>query len=201
MYIQNFLKDDVENRLYTQMYYTASSLKQQISTQMDSSSKGNVDSHNILYAQYMLNGIYDRNGTIMYNTEDIVGNVSVFGYENNSFYSRDAGSLSCASSTTYGYPTEEAVLRDIVEKKTPAKSIERYYNFGRCLSVYYPILENQEVVGVIRVIYPEINITYEMMDELINVVQNIFVFLLVMIVFLTIICFLLLRPLKKSNMH
>lgn len=197
MYIQNFLKDDVENRLYTQMYYTASSLKQQISTQMDSSSKGNVDSHNILYAQYMLNGIYDRNGTIMYNTEDIVGNVSVFGYENNSFYSRDAGSLSCASSTTYGYPTEEAVLQDIVKKKTPAKSIERYYNFGRCLSVYYPILENQEVVGVIRVIYPEINITYEMMDELINVVQNIFVFLLVMIVFLTIICFLLLRPLKK----
>ena len=101
-YIQNFLKDDVENRIYTQMYYTADSLSQQIKSQSTFSSRRNVDSHNILYAQYMLSGIYDKNGEIMYNTENILGKVSVFGYSDGSFYSMDEGSLSCAASAIYG---------------------------------------------------------------------------------------------------
>lgn len=69
-YIQNFLKDDVENRIYTHMYYTADSLSQQINSQSTFSSRRNVDPHDILYAQYMLSGIYDRNGEIMRKIEE-----------------------------------------------------------------------------------------------------------------------------------
>lgn len=196
-YIQNFLKDDVENRIYTQMYYTADSLSQQIKSQSTFSSGKNVDSHNILYSQYMLSGIYDKNGEIMYNTENILGKVSVFGYSDGSFYSMDEGSLSCSASAIYGYPTEKAVLQEISETKTAVKSKDYFYTLGHCLTVYYPVLQDQNVVSIVRVIYPESNVTYEMMDDLVGLVQNIFVFLLVMIVFLTIVCFLLLRPLNK----
>lgn len=45
--------------------------------------------------------------------------------------------------------------------------------------------------------YPETNVTNEIMQELVHIIQNVFVFLLVMIGFLTIVCFLLLRPLNK----
>lgn len=196
-YIQNFLKDDVENRIYTQMYYTAESLSRQINSQSTFSSRRNVDSHDILYAQYMLSGIYDRNGEIMYNTENIVGKVSVFGCSEGSFYSMDAGSLSCAASVVYGYPTEKAVLQEIAEKKTAVKSSEKFYDLGSCLTVYYPVLQDQNIVGIIRVIYPETNVTTEIMQELVHIIQNVFVFLLVMIGFLTIVCFLLLRSLNK----
>lgn len=133
----------------------------------------------------------------MYNTENIVGKVSVFGCSEVSFYSMGAGSLSCAASVVYGYPTEKAVLQEIAEKKTAVKSSEKFYDLGSCLTVYYPVLQDQNIVGIIRVIYPETNVTNEIMQELVHIIQNVFVFLLVMIGFLTIVCFLLLRPLNK----
>lgn len=197
VYIQNFLKDDIENRLYTQMYYTADSLSHKINSQLTFASGENVDSHNILYAQYILSGIYDTDGTIIYNTENIVGKVSVFGYSQGNFYSMDAGSLSCANSALYGYSTEKAVLQEIVNEKKAAKSSEDFYELGSCLTVYYPVLQDQNVVGIIRVVYPQTNITNEIIQELIHIVKNFFVFLLVMMAFLTIVCFLLLRPLNK----
>ena len=83
------------------------------------------------------------------------------------------------------------------EKKTAVKSSEKFYDLGSCLTVYYPVLQDQNIVGIIRVIYPETNVTTEIMQELVHIIQNVFVFLLVMIGFLAIVCFLLLRSLNK----
>lgn len=109
----------------------------------------------------------------MYNTENIVGKVSVFGCSEVSFYSMGAGSLSCAASVVYGYPTEKAVLQEIAEKKTAVKSSEKFYDLGSCLTVYYPVLQDQNIVGIIRVIYPETNVTNEIMQELVHIIQNV----------------------------
>lgn len=198
IYMQNFLKDDVTSRIYTQMYYTADILDKKTNLSEKLATKENVDSHNILYGENMLNGIYDAEGTILYNMEDIVGNVTIFGcLEGGDFYNLEPGSLSCGSASLYGYAEEKEVLQGVVENKTAVKSMNYFYNLGQCLTVYYPIMQAENVTGVIRVAYPEINITYEILDKLIGLVKNVFIFLMVMIGFLTIVCFILLRPLNK----
>ncbi len=197
-YVQNFLKDDVVSRFYTQMYYTADSLNKRTDLKSKLAARDNVDYHNILYAQNMITSIYDANGKILQNMENIVGSVMIFGHgENDSFYSLNAGSLTCESTALYGYSGEREVLQKVLDTATTVKASNNFYDLGECLTLYYPIVQDQQVVGIVRVVYPENNAWNEIMDNLVEVIKNIFAFLLAMIIFLTIVCFLLLRPLNK----
>lgn len=195
--IQNFLKDDVENRIYTQMYYTANMLNQQIDLRTMFSNREKIDIHDMLYAQNDLQGVYDKDGKIIVNVEGLLGHVSLFGYADGSFYDMNAGNLSCTAISSSEYLAEEDALEEMLTTKKSVKSAVYLYSLGYCLTMYHPILQDNNVIGFIRVIYPEINVTYEIMDKLIDLVYNIFIFLLAMVVFLTILCFWLLRPLNK----
>ena len=66
----------------------------------------------------------------------------------------DEGSLYCSSSAIYGYTKEKAVLQEISETKTAVKSKDYFYTLGHCLTVYYPVLQDQNVVSIVRLIYP-----------------------------------------------
>ena len=195
--LENILKDDVENRILSQMYYTANTVNNSINLEAINDYEQAINVYESTKYSVKYNVVYNSNGEVTGIFDGLIGNVSVFGYKEGEFFNADTGNLFCAPITFYNLDLERKYFADILIMKSPIKCVLDTYSMGKCLALYYPIIEDNDVIGVTRVLYPEKYIENDIEEQQNQLIYDIAIFLTCIITFLALISFLLLRPLKK----
>lgn len=195
--IEGLLKDDVENRIFSQMRYTAGTVNNNTNLQSTYLEGQAVNVYENIADSTAHEVIYNYKGELISDFEGIVGYVSVLGYKDGTLFSMDTGSLFCEPLVLLDEENELKSINKACEIKTPVKSIINTYNMGKCLALYYPVVQDNEVTGIIRTLYTENSITEDIREQKPQILNNIFIFLFGIVLFLAVISFLLLRPLNK----
>ncbi len=195
--VEGLLKDDVENRIFSQMRYTAGTVNNNTDLKELYLNGQTVDSYENIADSTVYDVIYDYKGEPVGDFKGILGSVSVFGYKDGTFFSMDSGSLFCEPLVLLDMENENNSINKACEIKIPVKSVIDTYSMGKCLALYYPVIQDNEVTGVIRMLYTEKAITEDIREQKPQLLNNIFIFLFGIVLFLSVISFLLLRPLNK----
>ncbi len=195
--IEGLLKDDVENRIFSQMRYTAGTVNNNANLQSMYLEGQAVNVYENIADSTIHDVIYNYKGELISDFEGLIGYVSVLGYKDGTFFSMDTGRLFCEPLVLLDNENEYKSINKACEIKIPVKSVINTYNMGKCLALYYPVIQNDEVTGIIRTLYMEKSITEDIREQKPQIIYNIFIFLFGIVLFLAVISFLLLRPLNK----
>ncbi len=192
--VESLLKDDVEKSVFSRMYYTADTIDK--NADLDTkSSWHDIDVYEIVNSVGRHNVIYGDDGSIIGKFEGAVGSVSVLGYNKDTFFDAESG-LFCAPAELYSL-NETEYINEAVNSKTPVRCVLNSYKTGKCMALYYPVIRDNGINGIIRILCPKIYITNDIKDQQEQLIYNIFIFLFGIVLFLSVVIFLLLRPLNK----